>query len=97
MSDCMTIIKNIEGTNGEWTTPVAGKNQRQLVDFGTCKFGVEATKVDGNIAFYVGAQDIVDIITDVIKQFAKDGRVAAKGDMSCRGNVHGQNVKWGIY
>ncbi|EFE44221.1 class V chitinase, putative [Trichophyton verrucosum HKI 0517] len=97
VSDCMTIIKNIEGTDGQWTTPVVGKSQRRLVDFGTCKFGVEATKVDGNIAFYVGAQDIVDIITDAIKQFAKDGRVAAKGDMSCRGNVHGQNVKWGIY
>ncbi|EFE34865.1 class V chitinase, putative, partial [Trichophyton benhamiae CBS 112371] len=97
VSDCKTIIKNIEGTDGQWTTQVVSKNQRQLVDFGTCKFGVEATKVNGNIAFYVGAQDIVDIITDAIKQFAKDGRVAAKGDMSCRGNAHGQNVKWGIY
>ncbi|EGE06693.1 chitinase [Trichophyton equinum CBS 127.97] len=97
VSDCMTIIKNIEGTDGQWTTQVVGKNQRQLVDYGTCKFGVEATKVNGNVAFYVGAQDVVDIITDSIKQFGKDGRIAAKGEMSCRGNVHGQNVEWGIY
>ncbi|GBF66809.1 hypothetical protein TMEN_9530 [Trichophyton mentagrophytes] len=96
VSDCMTIIKNIEGTDGQWTTQVVGKNQRQLVDYGTCKFGVEATKVNGNVAFYVGAQDVVDIITDSIKQFGKDGRIAAKGEMSCRGNVHGQNVKWAI-
>ncbi|KDB26056.1 hypothetical protein H109_02155 [Trichophyton interdigitale MR816] len=61
VSDCMTIIKNIEGTD-----------------------------------VYVGAQDVVDIITDSIKQFGKDGRIAAKGEMSCRGNVHGQNVKWAI-
>ncbi|KAM5447956.1 hypothetical protein McanCB56680_008038 [Microsporum canis] len=97
VSDCLIIIKNIEGTNGQWTTPVVGKNQRRIADFGTCRFGVEATKVNGNVGFYVSAQDVVDIIKAVIQQFAKDGRVAAKGDMSCRGNSHNQNVKWGIY
>ncbi|KAK2875574.1 hypothetical protein FQN49_001598 [Arthroderma sp. PD_2] len=96
VSDCMVIIKNHEGTNGEWTNPVVGKPHHQTSEFGTCRFGVEATKVNGNVAFYLGAQDTIDIITDSIKQFAKDGRVAAKGDMSCRGNAHSQNVKWGI-
>ncbi|EFQ99440.1 hypothetical protein MGYG_02452 [Nannizzia gypsea CBS 118893] len=37
---------------------------------------------DGNNAFCLGAQNIVDIITD-ISQFVEDGRVAVKGDMLC--------------
>ncbi|KXH62440.1 glycosylhydrolase family 18-6 [Colletotrichum nymphaeae SA-01] len=98
-SDCRQIIKNIEGDGGtDWTTQVVGKNQREIAKFGGCSFGVEATKVDGNVEFYVGGQDVIDIINTAIEKFENsDGKVGAKGDMDCNGNSHQQAVKWGIY
>ena len=96
--DCRTIIKNIEGDGStDWTTQVAGKNQRQIAKAGSCAFGVEATKVDGNANFEVGGQDVIDIINEAIKRFGGSGKVGAKGDMKCHGNVKDQPVKWGIY
>lgn len=98
VDDCRTIIRNIEGdATTDFTTPVVGKNQRELVHFGTCSFGVEATKVDGNSEFYVGGQDIIDIINEAIKRFGGSGKVGAKGDMRCNGIIKQQDVKWGIY
>ncbi|KAL4971221.1 hypothetical protein BDW66DRAFT_155873 [Aspergillus desertorum] len=37
--DCKHVIKNVQGTDGEWnTTPL--EKQRALVSYGSCKFGV---------------------------------------------------------
>lgn len=98
VDDCLAIIKNIQGDGGtEWTTQVVGKNQREIAKAGSCAFGVEATNVNGNVNFKVGGQDVIDIINEAINRFGGGGKVGAKGDMSCNGNVHGQDVKWGIY
>ncbi|THC88729.1 hypothetical protein EYZ11_011829 [Aspergillus tanneri] len=98
VDDCLTIIKNIEGdASTDWTTQVVGKNQRKVASHGSCAFGVEATKVDGNVNFVVGGQDVIDIINDSIKQFARDGKVGAKGNMDCNGNIKSQPVLWGLY
>ncbi|KAJ5647453.1 hypothetical protein N7490_003825 [Penicillium lividum] len=99
VDDCLTIIKNIEeDASTDFTTQVVGKNQRELLSFGTCAFGVEATKVDGNVNFVVGGQDVIDIINESIKQFATDGRVGAKGNMECNSNTSKrQPVLWGLY
>jgi GH18 family chitinase len=98
VEDCLAIIKNIEGDGGtEWTTQVVGKNQRKIASAGSCAFGVEATKVNGNVNFKVGGQDVIDIINEAVKQFGGDGKVGAKGDMKCNGNTKDQDVKWGIY
>lgn len=96
VEDCLTIIKNIEGTDGEWNiSPL--KKQRELVHYGSCRFGVEGTNIKGNVSFNVGAQDIVDIIRDAIKMFGSTGRVGAKGKMQCSGNIKKQDVEWGLY
>ena len=98
VEDCLQIIRNIEGDGStEWTTQVVGKNQREIAKSGSCHFGVEATKVNGNGNFRVGGQDVIDIINEAIAQFGGDGRVGAKGDMQCNGLVKQQAVKWGSY
>ncbi|KAL2173022.1 uncharacterized protein P884DRAFT_273605 [Thermothelomyces heterothallicus CBS 202.75] len=98
VEDCLQIIKNIQDDGKtEWTIQVLGKNQREIAKFGECRFGVEATEQTGNADFKVGGQDVIDIINDAVKKFGGSGRVGAKGDMSCNGNIKGQAVKWGIY
>jgi hypothetical protein len=99
VDDCRQIIKNIQGdTTTEWSdTQVIGHRQREIAKFGSCSFGVEASKTNGNVNFQVGGQDVIDLINDAIDQFGGGGKIGAQGYMSCNGNVHGQDVTWGIY
>ncbi|KAK3936951.1 hypothetical protein QBC46DRAFT_461157 [Diplogelasinospora grovesii] len=97
VADCLQIVKNIEGTSGEWEVENALGDQHQLVQSGTCKFGVQGMGKNGNINFHVGSQDIVDIINQAVKQFGGSGQVGAEGDMTCNGDVKGQDVQWGLY
>ncbi|KAI9040038.1 uncharacterized protein KD926_008601 [Aspergillus affinis] len=98
VKDCLTIIKNIEDDyTSEWKTGVLAQPHRKILGYGTCIFGVEADDVKGNVQFWVGGQDVIDIINDVVKDFSKDGRVAAYGKMQCKGNIKDQKVKWSIY
>ncbi|KAF7967881.1 hypothetical protein HWV62_32820 [Athelia sp. TMB] len=77
ISDCQIIQKNIAG-GGTWTTSAGA--QRQLVQFGTCAFGITVIS-DG--AAIVGNQDIIDLINSSIQLFGSGRRVAAKGAMPC--------------
>jgi hypothetical protein len=97
IADCQQIIKNIQNTLGEWEVENAVEEQHQLVQYGTCKFGVQGTAIDGNVDFHVGAQDIVDIINTSIQKFSWNGLVGAKGEMGCNGDVKQQSVEWGLY
>ncbi|KAI4685538.1 uncharacterized protein J4E84_006266 [Alternaria hordeiaustralica] len=98
VEDCRQIIKNIQGDgNTEWTVQTAGLRQRAIAKASGCSFGVEATNLNGNIDFEVGGQDVIDVINEAIQKFGGGGRIGAKGEMKCRGNVVKQNVKWGIY
>ncbi|KAL4756034.1 uncharacterized protein BDW70DRAFT_166856 [Aspergillus foveolatus] len=97
IEDCKQIIKNIQGTDGEWNTSPLEK-QRALVSYGSCKFGVTGKGIHGNVSFMTGAQDIIDIINDAIEKFGRDdGRVGAKGTMQCDGNIKKQKIDWGLY
>ncbi|KAL2198587.1 class V chitinase-like protein [Corynascus similis CBS 632.67] len=98
VADCLQIIKNIQDDGStEWTTQVLGKNQREIASFGGCRFGIEAIEQTGNAEFKVGGQDVIDIINHAVKKYGGSGRVGAKGDMKCNGNIKLQAVKWGIY
>lgn len=97
VSDCQGIIDNIQGTDGEWEVENAVEQQHQIVQFGSCKFGVQGKKINGNINFHVGAQDIIDVIGQSIKQFGGGGKVGAKGNMDCKGDVNTVPIEWGIY
>ncbi|KAI9039350.1 uncharacterized protein KD926_009493 [Aspergillus affinis] len=98
IDDCLTIIKNIEGdASTDYTHQVVGKRHREILSFGSCSFGVEATKVHGNVNFVIGGQNAIDIIRDSIKRFSRDSKVGARGEMNCTGNIKDQPIKWGIY
>ncbi|KAL4925616.1 putative necrosis-inducing factor-domain-containing protein, partial [Aspergillus undulatus] len=80
IDDCKQIIKNIQGTDGDWNTSPLEK-QRSLVHSGTCHLGVTGKGIHGNISFITGAQDIIYIINDAIKKFGRsDGRVGGEGN-----------------
>jgi hypothetical protein len=98
VTDCQQIVTNIAGTQGLWEVESAIKNdQHQLVQFGTCAFGVTGTIGTGDVDFNVGAQDIVDIINTSIQMFASNGLVGASGNMTCQGDAGGDFVGWGLY
>ncbi|KAG5655689.1 hypothetical protein KAF25_009188, partial [Fusarium avenaceum] len=98
IKDCEAIIRNIEGNGGtQWTVQVVGTNQRKIAAAGTCAFGVEATKVDGNVNFEFGGQDMINIITTAVKKYGKNGKIGAIGDLHCSGNIKQQPVHWAIY
>ncbi|KAH8649114.1 glycoside hydrolase superfamily, partial [Xylariales sp. PMI_506] len=96
VSDCQQIVTNIQ-LGGDWTVSSSGV-QSQLVQFGTCAFGIQGQGLPvGNVDFTTGNQDIIDIINAAISQFQFNGLVGAKGTMSCSGNAAVQNVLWGLY
>lgn len=95
--DCLAIVNNVRGTQGIWTIQTAGKEQHRIAKAGKCRFGVQARNLKGNIQFAVGAQDLVDIITDAARMYGGGGRLGAKGKVDCGGNVNDQDIEWGIY
>ncbi|KAG2017090.1 hypothetical protein GB937_005687 [Aspergillus fischeri] len=80
-----------------WEVENAIGSQHQLVQYGTCAFGVQGKGKNGNVDFHIGAQDIVDIISDSVRQFGGSGKVGSKGEMSCKGTVKGQTAEGALY
>lgn len=99
VADCLAMIEPHRNTNEEWEVEnaIAG-NQHQLLGYGTCNFGVQGDGQNGNIDYFIGSQDIVDLVTSSIQMFGGSGQVGAKGEMPCNGDTDTpQNVIWGIY
>ena len=100
ISDCLVMASNIVRTSAVdrpvWMVESFIKQQHQLVQFGTCAFGVQGGK-KGDLTFRVGNQDIIDIVHDAIKKFGRDSRVGAKGEMTCNAAVFPPRISWGIY
>jgi hypothetical protein len=99
--DCMVFAKNI-GKGGKWEVESVTGHQHQLVQWGTCAFGVQPTDHVGGY-FDIGNLDIIDIINSSVDKFAKlhGGKVGSAGYMECGGSLgaHGttHGVQWGIY
>lgn len=102
VDDCLRIVDNLSvrpvGSTGRasWEVESFVKQQHQLVEYGSCAFGVQGGK-DGDAYFLVGNQDIIDIIHTSIEKFAAAGTVGAKGEMVCRAGSFPPTVTWGIY
>jgi hypothetical protein len=82
---------------GTWTVGLGGEHH-QLVQYGTCAFGINGDS-SANAA-YIGNQDIIDLINSSIQKFSWEGKVGAKGHMSCQslqGLVGGGSLTWGLY
>ncbi|KAH7024975.1 uncharacterized protein B0I36DRAFT_251289 [Microdochium trichocladiopsis] len=98
VEDCMQIVKTITpDTDTQWTMEVVGKKWREIGKGGHCRFSVRASKINGNIVFYVGGQDVIDIIKEAVKQYGKSGKVAAGGNFDCGGSAVKQYAEWKIY
>jgi len=96
VDDCLVIVKNI-ASNGRWNVEAVFGDQHQLVQWGTCAFGVQGKSSSAG-SYYVGNGDIIDIIQSSIEMFGSSGVVAAKGSMQCNGQLsRSVNVAWGIY
>jgi len=98
VSDCQLLVKSLLDRapydRVEHTVPVGA--QSSIEQYGTCVFGVQGAG-SGNANYHVGGQDMVDLITDAIRQFAFNGKVGASGGMNCKGNIKDQWVEWGLY
>ncbi|KAL5337270.1 major facilitator superfamily domain-containing protein [Aspergillus crustosus] len=92
IKDCCTIIKNNQGDGGtDFKHQVVGTPHREILDFGSCHFGIEAISANGNVEFYVSGQDVIDIINDAIAKFGNsNGKIGAKGLMNCNGSTRKQ-------
>ncbi|KAK8012878.1 chitinase [Apiospora marii] len=92
--DCEQIIRNIQGdTTTDWTQEVVGKKWRHIQADG-CRFSFRASKVGDNIVFYVGGQNVIDLIEQSVRDYAKDGRVSASGHMTCGASARKQWTEW---
>ncbi len=100
VSDCEQLCRNLQAgaatDRGIWTEPRIGHHS--IASHGTCVFGVEGTgSAIDNADYKVGGQDVVDLITDAIRQFTWEGKVGAHGFMDCKGTIKAQSVKWSLY
>lgn len=93
VDDCRQIAANING-GGTWEVENFAGSQHQLVQYGTCAFGVQGTGASNSVYFYVGNSDIIDLINSSIDKFQWNGLVGSEGVMNCQ---PGQDVKWGLY
>ncbi|KAM7183708.1 hypothetical protein V8F20_012513 [Naviculisporaceae sp. PSN 640] len=94
VNDCLQIIRNIQGdTSTDWDQDVIGKHWRDIKAEG-CKFSFRASKINGNTKFYVGGQNVIDLIEQSVEKFAKDGKVSASGHMTCEGSAVKQWTEW---
>ncbi|KAF5582276.1 chitin-binding type 1 [Fusarium pseudoanthophilum] len=68
VKDWQTIIKNIEGDAGTlWKHLVVWKPHRDILTFGTCAFGIEATAVNANADLNFGGH-VIGMISTVIEK-----------------------------
>lgn len=97
-ADCLVIAKNI-ANGGTWAVESNSQDPHQLVQYGTCAFGVRLGEGRGAQQYKVGNSDIIDIINDSVRLFQReDGMVSTKGIMDCQGVVgKASTVWWGLY
>ncbi|KAB5583669.1 putative necrosis-inducing factor-domain-containing protein [Coniochaeta sp. 2T2.1] len=94
VKECQVIVKNIAG-GGTWSVETVTGSFHQLVQFGTCAFGVQVKSASAFV--HIGNQDIMDVITTSIGRFAEGGRIAATGTMPCQSGAVWDSVYWSIY
>jgi len=97
VADCRQITYNIAG-GGTWTVDGLGKGHHQLVQYGTCAFGVQIADSGYFGEYKVGNQDIIDLINDSIRLYQWNGLIGSEGITSCQRTMGGMSeVKWGLY
>jgi len=94
---CLQIVRNIQGDK-KTSWRIAVGRHRTIASHATCHFGVESNGGGNNIFFDVGGEDVEDLIRDSVRKFRRsNGRIGAKGVMSCSGSFGREEVLWGIF
>jgi hypothetical protein len=79
----------------------AGGEHRKIASYGTCAFELKGSGGGTASVIQIGNQDIMDLIRDSIgKGLTFEGKVGAKGKMSCQEAGAGQwgaMMGWAIY
>ncbi len=87
VKDCQGLVGDLTGAAvyyKAWGWDDAGDVSYQVIaSHGTCAFGVVPAQVGAGGDIYVGNADVTDLVSDSIRRFAKDGKVASLGTMSC--------------
>jgi len=97
VSDCLQIATNID-RDGNWH--FTDCSQRQILQYGSCKFGVEGAKESCLHTLIIGNGDVIRIIKASVDKFQFEGRVGTMGYVDCgaTGLVKGTvSVQWGLY
>ncbi|KAF5598769.1 chitin-binding type 1 [Fusarium pseudocircinatum] len=82
------ILHDIEGDAGTlWKHLIVWKPHREILTFGTCAFGIEATAVNVNANLNFGGQDVTGMINTAVENYDQGGKIGANGDLSCNGTV----------
>jgi hypothetical protein len=89
IGDCLQLTNNLSG-NGNWLLANLGQ-ERQLASYGTCKFIAQAPFVH---AIHVGDRDVQDLIRDSVNKFGRDGRIGARGLMTCSEGANNEGLVW---
>ncbi|KAB5566607.1 putative necrosis-inducing factor-domain-containing protein [Coniochaeta sp. 2T2.1] len=100
IEDCLRMTANMANA-GYWDVMATGRLVH-VANSGTCVFSVTAKVIDRGFDefFFVGNQDIIDLINSSVQKFGSRGKVAAQGEMECisyAGNDHRTHVQWAIY
>lgn len=98
VSDWQQIARNIAG-GGSWNVGIG--SQHQLLQYGTCAFGAEGAHGFSEASFFIGNQDIIDLINESIHRYQWFDLVGASGVMGCQDGSADERLKvtvtWGIY
>ncbi|KAI1846431.1 hypothetical protein JX265_011890 [Neoarthrinium moseri] len=90
-ADCSAIVKYMrQRTGGYFLNGLKDDIWNTLKSEGGCGFGL---KPKSRGSFYMGGDDVADLIQDSIAQFEKDGKVGVTGVTQCGD----ETVQWAIY
>jgi hypothetical protein len=79
VSDCLQIAANIAG-GGYWEID-GSIRQHQLVQYGSCAFGVQHAYNADVLNYNVGNSDIIDLIHSSVDKYQWNGLIGSKGIM----------------
>jgi len=97
IADCAQMATNI-ANDGTWT--FESVYQRQLVQYGSCAFGIKTVEALPGLLTIIGNGDIVDAVNGSIELFSWNGLVGASGQTACpewSATFGPVRVEWGLY
>lgn len=95
IDDCKVMMDNISG-GGDWQVQPELLHH-QIVQYGTCAFGLASNDIKFR-KIKIGNGDIINMVTNSIRNYGKDGKVGASGTIRCSvmGGTDSVDMRWNI-